>query len=119
MAKYRFRCEECLAVIERYASTSMEVLPCKDCGASATRLFPNIGSKKVTELVDTFLGIHQEDDQRKQLENRRSEHFWQTEVPRFVQSGIYSTETMLAEGWVVYNERGEMVVAKGPPQKKK
>lgn len=116
MAKYRFQCEQCSAVSERYASVQTEALPCKECGANAKRLFPNIGSQKVTETVDPFLNIRYEEDQRKQLENRRIEHFWEVEVPRFVQSGIYSMETMLAEGWLVYNEKNELVI--GKPKKK-
>jgi hypothetical protein len=110
MAKYRFQCEKCSAVVERYASVSTEALPCKECGANTKRLFPNIGSKKVTETIDSFTGIRHEEDQRKQLENRRIEHFWDVEVPRLVQT--YSTQTCLEEGWLVYNEKGELVIGK-------
>jgi hypothetical protein len=117
MAKYRYQCEDCSIVFERYTSVSIEALPCKECGAKAKRLFPNIGSKKVTETVDSFTNIRHEEDNRKNIENRRLEHFWSVEVPRFVQSGIYSTETMLAEGWIVYDEKQELVVAKGPKGK--
>lgn len=116
MAKYRFQCEKCSYVFERYTSTSVEVLSCKECGADAKRLFPNIGCKKVTETVDPYLNVRHEEDHKKQLQDRRSQYFWQVEVPRMVQSGIYSTETMLAEGWLVYNEKGELVI--GKPQKK-
>jgi hypothetical protein len=76
MAKYKFQCEKCSTVSERYASVSMETFPCKECGAEAKRLFPNIGSKQVTEIVDPFLNVRHEDDHRKQIENRRIEHFW-------------------------------------------
>jgi hypothetical protein len=117
MAKYRFKCEKCSVISERYASVRTEVVSCKECDGNAVRLFPNIGSQKVTETVDPFLNIRHEEDQKKKLENRRREHFWSVEVPRFVESGIYSVETMLAEGWVTYNEKGEMVVAKGPKEK--
>ena len=119
MAKYRFQCEKCSTISERYVSVETETWPCKECDGITKRLFPNIGSHKVTEVIDPFLNIRHEEDQKKKLEDRRSNHFWQTEVPRFVQSGIYSVETMLSEGWVFYNEKGEMVIAKGPPQKKK
>lgn len=114
MAKYRFQCEKCSVVVERYASVSTEALPCKACGANTKRLFPNIGSKKVTETIDPFLGVRHEEDHRKQLEDRRIEHFWDVEVPRLVQT--YSTQTCLEEGWLVYNEKGELVI--GKPQKK-
>lgn len=114
MAKYRFQCEKCSTIVERYVSVSTEAVSCKECGVDAKRLFPNIGSKQVTELIDPFLNIRHEEDHKKQLENRRSAHFWQTEVPRFVESGIYSIETMLSEGWLVYNEKGELVIGKSP-----
>jgi Zn-finger nucleic acid-binding protein len=119
MAKYRFQCESCQVVIERYVPSTIETQLCPECGGLAKRLFPNIGMKKVTETVDHFLNVRHEDDQKKLLEDRRAEHYWEVEVPRFIQSGVYSVETMVAEGWVSYNERGEMVIAKGPPQKKK
>lgn len=114
MAKYRFHCEQCNIAFERYASVSTEVLPCSVCEGEAKRLFPNISSKQVTETVDPFLNIRHEEDQRKQLENRRIEHFWEVEVPRLIQT--YSTQTCLEEGWLVYNEKGELVI--GKPKKK-
>ena len=114
MAKYRFQCEKCSTVIERYASVETEAVSCKKCGADAKRLFPNIGSKQVTELVDPFLNVRHEEDNRKRLEDRRIEHFWDVEVPRLIQT--YSTETCLEEGWLKYNEKGELVI--GKPQKK-
>jgi len=117
MAKYKYQCGNCGVVIEMYASKEVEVIKHGECGGWATRLFPNIGSKKVTETVDPYLSIRHEEDHKKQLEDRRTEYFWEVEVPRFVQSGIYSMETMLAEGWLVYNEKGELVI--GKPKKKK
>lgn len=117
MAKYRFQCEKCSTIFERYASANTEALPCKECKANAKRLFPTIGSQQTTEIIDPFLNVRQGEDHRKQLENRRSEYFWGVEVPRFVESGIYSTETMLTEGWLVYNEKGDLVIGKGPKGK--
>jgi len=114
MAKYRFKCDPCSKTVERYTSASTKSLPCKDCSTAMTRLLPNVGSKKVTEVVDTYLNVKHEEDHRKQLEDRRIEHFWSVEVPRLVQT--YSTATCLEEGWLVYNEKGELVI--GKPSKK-
>jgi hypothetical protein len=114
MAKYRFQCEKCSTVFERYTSANTENLPCKECKANAKRLLPTIGSQQVTEIIDPFLNIRHGEDHRKQLENRRIEHFWDVEVPRLIQT--YSTQTCLEEGWLVYNEKGELVI--GKPQKK-
>lgn len=110
MAKYRFQCEKCGTIALCYVSTETETLDCKACGANAKRLFPGGGATKVTEIVDPFLNVRHEEDHRKQLENRRIEHFWDVEVPRLVQT--YSTETCLEEGWLVYNEKGELVIGK-------
>jgi hypothetical protein len=90
------------------------MLPCKECGAQAKCLFPNIGGKKVTETVDPFLNVRHEEDHKKQLDDRRTEYFWEVEVPRLIQT--YSTQTCLEEGWLVYNEKGELVI--GKPKKK-
>ncbi len=116
MAKYRFQCEKCNCEVTCYCSPEIEVMKHGECGCWMTRLLPTIGSKKVTETVDPYLGIRHEEDQKKQLEDRRTEYFWEVEVPRFVASGTYSMETMLAEGWLVYNEKGELVI--GKPKKK-
>lgn len=110
MAKYRFQCEKCGAIALSYASVETEWLPCKMCHNMAKRLFPGNGVTKVTETVDPFLNVKQEEDHRKQLENRRIEHFWDVEVPRLIQT--YSTQTCLEEGWLVYNEKGELVIGK-------
>lgn len=115
MAKYRFKCEKCNSTVERYVSVSTVELSCLECSSSMERLLPNIGSKKVTETVDQFLNLRQEDDFKKSLEDRKIEHFWEIEVPRLIQT--YSTETCLQEGWLVYNEKGELVI--GRPIKRK
>lgn len=116
MAKYRFTCDKCKVTEERYATPEVESTVCIRCNGPTRREFPNIGSKKVTEKVDDFLNIRHEEDQRKQLEDRRVEHFWEVEVPRLVQT--YSTETCLEEGWLVYNEKGELVIGKPKKIKK-
>ena len=118
MPKYRFECEKCCVSVERYVPVSTETLPCKTCSSSMRRLLPNIGSKKVTETVDSFLNIRQEEDHKKKLEERRTRYFWDIEVPRMIESGTYSIATCLQEGWLVYDERGKLVLGKGPPQKK-
>lgn len=117
MPKYVFKCSNCKSLQTKYAASSVESLPCSSCKEAAVRQFPNIGSKKVTETVDPFLGIRHEEDHKKQMEDRRTEYFWEVEVPRLVESGTYSLETMLENGWVEYNEKGELVL--GKPKKKK
>lgn len=115
MAKYLFKYTKCTSTVERYATVKTETIICKECFSTMTRLFPNIGSKKVTEVVDPYLNVRHEEDHKKQLDDRRTEHFWEVEVPRLIQT--YSIQTCLEEGWLVYNEKGELVI--GKPHKKK
>jgi len=82
-----------------------------------TRQFPNSGSQKVTEVVDSFTNVCREEDEQKKNKDRRTEYFWEHEVPRLVQSGIYTTQTMLEEGWVTINDKGEMVINKAPSKR--
>lgn len=117
MAKYRFQCNKCKQIAEKYTAITVETVICKQCFGTMKRLFPTLGSKKVTEKVDTFLNIRQEEDHKKQLDDRRSEYFWKTEVPRLIQT--YSTETCLQEGWLVYNEKGELVIGTASKKAKK
>lgn len=119
MAKYTFECPKCLTKFERYTGPSVKTIVCKNCFATAKRLLPTAGITKVTEVVDPFLNVRQEDDHKKKLEDRRVEYFWEVEVPRMVESGVYSTETMLSEGWLVYNEKGELVLGKAKKISKK
>jgi hypothetical protein len=76
------------------------------------RQLPNIGGQEVRETVDVLTNTKWKQDQQEILKKRREEHFWNVEVPRLVQT--YSLETCLKEGWLVYNEKGELVVGKAP-----
>jgi hypothetical protein len=117
MPKYCFVCETCGHEIERITSSKVETLECSKCKAMMKRKFPNIGSQKVTEVVDSFTNVRHEEDHKSKLQDRKTEHYWTVEVPRLVQSGTYSIETMLAEGWVIYNDKGELIINK-PPSKR-
>ena len=97
-----------------YVSTKTEETPCT-CGFTMKRNFPSNGSQKVTEVVDAFTNIRHEVDHNKNLKDRKTEYFWEVEVPRLVQT--YSIQTCLEEGWLVYNDKGELVINK-PPSKR-
>jgi hypothetical protein len=45
----------------------------------------------------------------------KEDYFWEVEVPRLVQT--YSTETCIENGWLKYNDKGELVINK-PPKKR-
>jgi len=115
MPKYRFTCSSCNVEHEKFASPKQEELPCPTCGTSMRREFPMNGSQKVTEIVDSFTGITNEEDQKLKTKDRKTNHFWEVEVPRLVQH--YSLQTCLEEGWLVYNDKGELVVGKAPKKR--
>lgn len=115
MPKYRFNCNVCNIEYERFASVKQEELPCPTCGSPMKREFPLSGSHKTTEIVDSFTGITNEEDQKLKTQDRKTTHFWEVEVPRLVQT--YSLQTCLEEGWLVYNDKGELVVGKSPKKR--
>ena len=115
MPKYRFICPSCKNEKELYVSVKTEVAPCSICAASMERQLPQSGSQAVTEIVDSFTGIRNEEDQKLKTQDRKTEYFWEVEVPRLVQH--YSLQTCLEEGWLVYNDKGELVVGKQPKKR--
>lgn len=113
MPKFRFLCE-CGQEIERFASPKTQEMTCT-CGKSMKRQFPGSGSQQVREVVDSFTNVRQTPDAQAENKSRKTEHFWEIEVPRLIQT--YSLVTCLEEGWLVYNDKGELVINK-PPSKR-
>lgn len=115
MPKYKFTCQACNTTAEKYTSSTTKEVECPSCKSKMSREFPSNGSQKVLEVVDKFINTKHTPDQEKELKDRKTEYFWEVEVPRLVQH--YSTQTCLEEGWLVYNDKGELVINK-PPSKR-
>ena len=115
MPKYRFVCQNCKADIERFASIKTEEAPCSACSGIMKRQLPNIGSQVVHEVVDKFTNVKHTANQKAEDAQRKQDYFWDIQVPRLVQE--YSVQTCLEEGWLVYNDKGELVINK-PPSKR-
>ncbi len=81
------------------------------------RALPNIKAPQVTENVDKHFGKSWKQDQKELLKERKADYFWSVEVPRLVNSGIYSLETMLENQWVYYDEKGNLCTRTKPPEK--
>lgn len=80
------------------------------------RLMPKIdGQTEVRELVDPYLNKTHSKDQESVLKERKEQYYWEIEVPRLVEK--YSLETCLEQKWLVYNDKGELVINK-PPSKR-
>jgi hypothetical protein len=118
MAKYTFQCKECKEQKIVYTSTSTKEVDC-DCGGSMKRMLPKLnGPADVTETVDNYTGIVWKDGQKDLVQQRKQEYFWKHQVPRLVNSGTYSVETMLENGWITINEKGDFVINDKPPFKR-
>jgi hypothetical protein len=78
---------------------------------------PNLSGLKNTETVDKFTNKKRVENQEDILKERKADHYWEQVVPKLVESGTYSLETMLEQGWVYYNEKNELVTRTKPPQK--
>ena len=115
MPKFRFFCSTCDTEIEMYSSPKVETAECGVCMSQMKRQFPGSGSQVVREVMDSFTNVRTTSDEKEQNKARKTEHFWEVEVPRLVQT--YSLETCLEEGWLVYNDKGELVVNKSPSKR--
>ena len=114
MPKYVFKCK-CGAEKTQYAPSTVTDIPCEACSASMERQLPNITGQEVRETVDSVLNTKWKQDHQEMIRDRRDDHYWTHEVPRLVEK--YSLETCLEQGWLVYNDKKELVINK-PPRKR-
>lgn len=115
MPKYKFLCSSCNKEKYHYTSMDKESMPCGECGGLAQRQFPTINGQQVTEMVDSLTGATWQQDQKEKMHARNENNFWEVEVPRLVQK--YSLPTCLENGWLTYNEKGELVIGKPPSRR--
>jgi len=118
MPKYRFICANCKEEKTQYLPVSSEIqsFPCGKCDSEMIRQLPVIGSPtEVRELVDPLRNITWGKDHEAVMKDRKETHYWEVEVPRLVQT--YSVETCIEQGWLIYNDKGELVINK-PPKKR-
>jgi hypothetical protein len=116
MPKYTFACESCGKILQKYASIDTSDISC-ECGQGMQRKMPSISGMKSTEVVDKLLNKKHFIDQDNSMKERKLQYYWEIEVPKMVNSGTYSLETMIEQGWVYYNEKQELVTRTAPPQK--
>lgn len=114
MPKYVFTCPDCKSEATRYTPSTTEQVGCK-CGKQMQRQLPNTAPAEVRETIDTYTNVSWKDNQQALIAKRKEDHYWKVEVPRLVQK--YSLETCLEQKWLVYNERGELVINKPPSER--
>jgi hypothetical protein len=76
---------------------------------------PKILGMDVTETVDTDRNVKWKQDQESMLQERSMDYFYAHEVPRLINE--YSLKVCLEEGWVYFDEKGELKIRNKPPQK--
>lgn len=116
MPKYTFTCPECGTEIQKYVPSTIEEIACESCKAMAKRQLPALkGAVEVRELVDPYTNVSWDQNQKDLVKERREDYYWTVEVPRLVEK--YSLETCLENKWLIYNEKGDLVINK-PPSKR-
>lgn len=74
------------------------------------------GPSKVTEVIDKYTGTTWMKDQREEIKSRHDHYYWSVEVPRMVQSGTYSVETMLDNKWIWIDDNNQIRVHTKSPE---
>ena len=117
MPKYTYTCKKCGNSRQKYASVSCKIIEC-ECGESMNRDMPKLSGIKTTETVDKFTNKKHILDHENILKERKADHYWEVIVPEMVNSGTYTIETMIEQGWVSFNEKGELITNTKPPEKR-
>lgn len=119
MPKYTFKCSSCDLTKQQFVARTTKSIKCPDCDQGMSRLLPTLaGQSDVTETVDSYTGLKQREDHREVVEQRRDEYYWRVEVPRLVNSGTYSVETMLELGWIYLDEKDNIRINTKPKNKR-
>jgi len=117
MPKFVFFCMTCDNQQAFYLSSKVIEKECPACKTGTMqRQMPVISTPDVKECIDPYTNIHVPSDNKDILEARRSEYFWKVEVPRLANE--YPLDECLRQGWLVYNEKGELVLQNKPPHKR-
>ena len=116
MAKYSFICDTCQDKIQVFCQLHDKAI-CQKCNTNMRLMMPILAGQEVRETINQYTGVQHKQDQKEMLAERKANYFWEVEVPRMVNSGTYSLETMLENGWVYLNEKDQLVTRTKPPQK--
>lgn len=115
MAKYIFQCSVCEERGHRYVTSKTIEQTCPKCSGVMNRELPTTNSTEVRETIDTYTNKRWSKDHTAIMKDRRDNHYWDVEVPRLIET--HSVQTSLEQGWLVYNDKGELVINK-PPSKR-
>jgi ribosomal protein S27E len=116
MPKYTFECVKCSNKKTMYTNSNTRSVPCSLCGGLSARLPPNVNKANVTELIDSYSGVHLSPEYKNEMDQRSLDYFWAVEVPRLC--GEYPEAECIANGWMAYNEKGELFIQTKPPNRR-
>jgi hypothetical protein len=119
MPKYSFKCTACDNIDHEFVSVFKKESYCKVCDAISTRLPPRIKSPTVNETISKYTNTKNMKDQSDIILERSEDHYWRVEVPKLVDSGKYSLQTMKDKGWVELDGKGGYTINRKPPYKRK
>jgi len=125
MPKYTFSCPMCSTSLQQNVSRDTSEIACVNCqkqdlaNVKMKRQMPKLGGQpQVNEVVDKYVNRVWQDGQQESIKVRRDKYYWSVEVPRMVNSGTYSVETMFENNWVYFNEKEELCVHNKPPHER-
>lgn len=116
--KATFECCVCGKVKSIYVKTADNVI-C-ECGNQMRRVFNIVDNKAttVTERKCNIFNINSMVDIEEEIKKRNEEHYWSVIVPDLVKSGNYKISEMLQNGWIYYDEKGQIQIQNKPPHKR-
>ena len=109
MPKYTFVCSSCKHEFQSLVSVKVKELNCPQCSSLCTRNMPNIGDAQVSEIIDKKFGTKWKQDQKELVATRREDYYWSKMVSE------HSLQTSLENGWVYFDEKGQLQVHTKPP----
>lgn len=114
MPKYTFNCE-CGFSAQKTLPRTKKTIVCPDCGKDIGRSVPKLGGP--VEVKETVGDLKKKwnKDNKEIVRERKESHYWKHEVPKLVSSGVYGLDTMLENGWVYFDEKGELQIRTKPP----
>ena len=117
MPLYTYKCESCGWLKQKREKFIVKSVVCLDCGDTATRQVPKLsGHSESQEIVNKTTGVTVSNNQKRDLRVRSDKYYWEVEVPRLVNSNVYTVETMLENGWITLLEDGSIEINNKPPQ---
>lgn len=117
MAKYTYYCTTCNKEEHKIVTDRHRTIQCS-CGTTMSRMMPRLSPSTTEEIVNTHTNQAHIKDQGTIVKARRDEYYWSVEVPRLVNSGVYSIDTMLENGWITLGDDKQIVINTKPPHRR-